>query len=121
MPFDDLVKEAGTNRLNELVVETAREIADICVEMELEESASYELKCRLVEAVNAELRKKALYGIIDVASNGVLVRDEQGTRLVALEEFLTREQKRELTENPGCRRALLLQIRKDLQAKIAQA
>jgi len=121
MPVDDMVKDAGTNRLNELVGELATEIADICSAMDLEDSASYEVKCRLVEAVNAELRKKALYGIIDVASNGVLVRDEQGTRLVALEEFLTSEQKQELAENPGCKRALLLQLRKDLRAKIAQA
>ena len=121
MPFDDMVKDAVTNRLNELVEEIATEVADICSAMELEVSASYDVKCRLVEAVNAELRKKALYGIIDVSSNGVLVRDEQGTRLVALEEFLTIEQKKELTENPGCKRALLLQLRKDLRAKIAQA
>ncbi len=121
MSFDDMVKNTGANRLNELVTELAAEIADICSAMELEDSASYEAKCRIVEAVNGELRKKALYGIIDVASSGVLVRDERGTRLVALEEFLTREQKQELEENPGCKRALLLQLRKDLLARIAES
>ncbi|MCI0564522.1 MAG: hypothetical protein MN733_39135 [Nitrososphaera sp.] len=126
MVLDRASVKASAKKLNDLVEDIAIEVEDIIKASGLEGVGAHGIKSELFVAISSQLAErlqtpsveKKVKGIIDVNSNGVLIRDDIGIRLLPLQVFLTSEQKKKIAKDPKCERAELAQLRKKLEAKV---